>query len=361
MEGPVGARTVFNGIEYDYFSGTGYLGLQNHPEVVRAAQDAIQKYGLSTGTSRGGYGEHPLFDQLEVEIRAFFGVSGCLYFSSGYLGNIILTQGLTNEYERFFIDSSSHFSVFDGARSGGKPLHLFAHLDAGDLRHQIEKYLNPGERPLIYTDGVFPISGETAPIPEYLEIAERHNGRVCLDDAHAAGVLGSNGRGTLEKFGISSPRCIGAATLSKALGGFGGIITGTTEQINELEKNSKVTVAASPPPLAAVAASAAALRIARTQPELREMLRRNVLHCRQGLRELGWEMEESTVPILCLRVRAGMDLVKIRDGLFKQRIAVAHVKTYSSTPEGGALRIAIFATHTEIQIERLLTCIKQLI
>jgi 8-amino-7-oxononanoate synthase len=142
--------------------------------------------------------------------------------------------------------------------------------------------------------------------------------------------------------------------LSKALGGYGGVIADTTALIQELDEHSKVYGAASPPPLAAAGASAEALRIARTHPELRKMLWQKVKFCRQGLRDLGWELEETPVPIVCLRTRTGVDLALLKERLFEKKIAVAHVKNYSSTPQGGAIRIAIFATHSQEQIERLL-------
>jgi 8-amino-7-oxononanoate synthase len=358
VQGPIGARTVIDGSEYDYFSGTSYLGLQNHPEVVRAAMDTIRQFGLSTATSRGGYGENPVFDTLNSEINQYFNSQQNLYFASGFLGNSMLAQGLTRHFERMFIDSSSHFSVWDGVKTADKPFHRFDHLSSYDLKCKISEFLKPGERPVVFTDGVFPISGEISPIPEYVTVVDKYDGLICLDDAHAVGVLGANGRGTLDHYDIRSPSCISAATLSKALGGYGGVIADSAEHIREIDQKSKVYGAASPPPLAAVGASAKALQIARIHPELRLELWKKVKLCRDGLRQLGWELEETNVPIICLRTRPGIDLGQLRGKLFNQKIAVAHVKNYSSTPFGGAIRIAIFATHTLEQIERLINAIK---
>lgn len=354
MHTPVGARVVIAGRERDYFSGTGYLGLQSHPQVLRAAVDAVQRYGLSTATSRGGYGEHPLYDQLENELRAYFGAQSALYYSTGYLGATILAQGLRQRCERIFIDDWSHFSVWDGARAAGKAVVGFRHLDAGHLAEQLRAELRPGERPLVLSDGLFPISGEIAPLPDLLEAVLPYDGWVGLDDAHAVGALGANGRGTPDHFNLPEGRWIASGTLSKALGGYGGIVTGPTELLKELEQNTRVTVAASPPPLPVAAAAAQALHIARTQPEIRGQLWRNVAQARAGLRRLGWALAETTAPILCLGVRPGIDLASIKEGLFERDICIAHVRNYSSTPPGGALRIAIFATHNAEQIEHLL-------
>lgn len=353
MNSPLGPRVTIAGRERDYFSGTGYLGLHNHPAVLQAAVECIQRYGLSTGTSRGGYGEHPVYEQLDKELRAFFGVEKTLYVASGYLGATILCQGLREECDRLFIDERSHFSVLDAARAAGKPFHLFPHLDSGDLRAVLTRELQPGERPLVLSDGVFPISGEIAPLLDLLDVVEPYHGMIALDDAHAAGVLGEHGRGTADFFGVDNEQVLSSATLSKALGGYGGVMTGSAGQIARLERNSRVYVAASPPPLPAAAASARALSIARLQPELRCQLSENVRQARAGLRQLGWELPDTPVPILCLGARPGLDLGRIKDELFTRDICVAHVTTYSSTPPGGALRVAIFANHTREQIDRL--------
>lgn len=353
FQSPLGARVLVAGRERDYFSGTGYLGLQNHPRVLRAAVEALERYGLSTATSRGGYGEHLLYDQLESELRAFFGTTGALYFSTGYLGAAVLAQGLKARIERIFIDDWAHFSVWDGARAAGKPVVGFRHLDPGHLAEQLRAELRPGERPLVLSDGVFPISGEVAPLAELLQVVAPYNGWVGLDDAHAVGAIGPNGRGTPDYWNSPAGQWVASGTLSKALGGYGGILTGTAELLAELERNTRVTVAASPPPLPVAAASACALSIARTQPELRQQLWRNVARARAGLRALGWPLEDSPVPIICLRALPGLDLARLKDGLFERDICIAHVRNYSSTPPGGALRIAIFASHTPEQIDRL--------
>ena len=122
MESIVAARTTFNGREYDYFSGTGYLGLQSHPAVLNAAQEALQRFGLTTATSRGGYGEHPLYDELERQACAYFGAEKMLYFASGYMGISVLTQTLDNPNDHIFIDSSSHFSLWDAAQATNHPI-----------------------------------------------------------------------------------------------------------------------------------------------------------------------------------------------------------------------------------------------
>lgn len=362
FESPLGARVVIAGRERDYFSGTGYLGLHNHPRVIEAAIRTIQRYGMSTATSRGGYGEHAVYDELERQAGAYFDTQAALYYASGYLGGMILLQGLAERYERIFVDEAAHYSLRDAARASGKPLHFFRHRDSSHLAESLRLHLGAGERPLALTDGLFPISGEVAPLDEYLPIVQAYNGLLGVDDAHGVGVLGENGRGSAEWLGVSRDEGVQVcATLSKALGGYGGILIGSRERMGEMERLSRVYVAASPPPLPAAAAAAKALEIARTEPQRRQRLWENVALARSGLRRLGWDLPDSPAPILCLRARPGVDLARLRAGLFERDICVAHVTSYSSTPPGGALRIAIFADHTREQIERLVQTLERLL
>jgi glycine C-acetyltransferase/8-amino-7-oxononanoate synthase len=372
MQSPPGARTLINGRWRDYFSGTGYLGLQGHPGLLAAASEALLRYGLTTATSRGGYGEHPLFTAVESAAARYWGTDGALYFVSGYLGNAILLQGLAGDYDRIFVDESSHFSAWDAARAAGLRVHAFRHRDATHLATVMRRRLRPGERPLLLTDGVFPISGEIAPLPDYFDVLHNYPGaRICLDDAHATGVLGPHGHGTLDHWlgGGTGDGNLGdlrafvvsifsAHTLSKAMGGHGGVIPGDAALIERLNRGP-IPGAGSPSPLPAAAASAWALNYLSDHLERRSRLQENVKSARAALRQAGWALEDSPVPILCLH--AGNwdgdgpvpDLSCLQQQLFERDICVAHVTRYSSTPPGGALRVAVFATHTRDQINRL--------
>lgn len=355
MQSPMGPRVVIAGRERDYFSGTGYLGLHNHPAVIEAAVNAIHNYGLATGTSRGGYGEHDVYNALESAACSFFDAERIILYPSGYMSAAILAQGLSEHWDRAFIDASAHYSLWDGARSTARSLHAFHHCDPQSLADCLKRELRPGERPLVLTDGVFPISGEIAPVAGYRQVLDEYDGGwVVLDDAHATGVLGAHGRGTLEHTGLAgSSRVVAGHTLSKGIGGYGGVIAGSATLIDEIASHSRMPVGSSPPPLPVAAASAQALALA-SSPALRDRLWRNVTRARQGIRSLGWALADTPVPILCLGVRSGIDLTRVKDALFQKDICVAHVSHYSSTPAGGALRIAIFANHTLEQIDRLI-------
>jgi 7-keto-8-aminopelargonate synthetase-like enzyme len=370
IETTVGPRVLIAGRERDYFAGCGYLGLQNHPELIAAAADALQRYGLGTATSRGGYGEHSVYVAVEDAAARYFCAEAARYYVTAYLGNTILLQGLRGEYDRIFVDEASHFSVRDGVQIAGVPSTFFRHLDPVDLGAQLRAQLRPGERPLVISDGLFPISGALAPVPDYLRILAGCTGAIlCLDDAHATGVLGMTGQGTVEywrdgavgAWAVGGVRLYSAHTLSKALGCHGGVIAGDADLIGKLRGNATAFVAHSPSPLPVAAAAAAALELTRGVSALRNQLWRNVARARAGLRALGWPLADTPAPIICLAARPGLDLARIQAELFERDLCVAHVTRYSSTPPGGALRIAIFATHTGEQIDRLSGAIGQLI
>jgi glycine C-acetyltransferase/8-amino-7-oxononanoate synthase len=357
MQSPPGARTVIDGREVDYFCGCGYYGLQGHPQLVEAACEAVRKYGLGSATSRRGYGDNPVLLEVEARAAEFFAAESALYYVSGYLGNSILLQGLRDDYDVVFVDRQSHYSVLDGVSLVGKPVVAFAHRDADDLKTQLAQRLQPPQRPLLISDGVFPISGEVPPIAEYVEVLERYPGfTVCVDDAHATGVIGENGRGSLEYLGLAGPQLHSSGTLSKALGAHGGIIAGNTSLIERLKRGSRMPSASSSPPTPAAAAAAEALEIVRENPRLRERLWGNAIYAKGKLRELGFDVNRTPVPIICLSSKH-VDLGALPGRLLDRGIAVSRyysgAESYSSVPEGGAVRIAVFSTHTKEQIDRL--------
>jgi 8-amino-7-oxononanoate synthase len=358
----MGPRTVFSGRECDYFGGTGYLGLQSHPEVLQTAADNVHRFGLYIATARSGFGAHSIYDALDQEAREYFHAEKVHYYPSGYLGNTILANSTTDRYDHIFVDSSAHFSIWDGVNSIHKPVTTFQHLRPESLEEQLRCELKPGERPLVMSDGIFPVSGEIAPLPDYLALVKPFDGIVYLDDAHSVVVLGKNGLGTPEHFGLQQDaHCRTSGTLSKALGGYGGIIWGEEEWVTMIESQAHIFSGASLPPLPITASATRALQIARAHPELRQHLKDNVLRARAGLRGLGWEVPDSSVPIICLPARDGIDLDVIREKLFEQSIAVPLIRGYSGTPAGGALRVAIFANHTTEQIDRLVAEMHKLV
>ena len=364
MESPPGPRTVINGREVDYFCGCGYFGFQSHPAVLEAACDALRRFGIGSATTRSGYGSTPPIEEVEKRAASLFGTQAALYYVSGYLGNAVLLAGLEDRFEKIFVDEASHFSVMDGIAQSSRPVIPFAHRDPEDLGRQMGNIIRPGMRPLIFTDGVFPVSGEIAPLRDYWEILRDYDeALLCVDDAHAAGVLGERGRGTFEHFGLNGKGLFLTATLSKALGGFGGVIPGTREFIRKLEAKSSVPFAASLPPTPAAAAAAKSLALLEEDPSMRQTLWDMVAYAKTKMAGLGFDVDDSPVPIICLKGTKGCDFARLESELLERGVAVYYVPggSYSSVPREGAIRIAVFANHTRDQIDRLTAELQRLL
>jgi len=359
MESAPGPETVINGRKYLYFAGTGYFALHGHPEVIQAGIDAFRRYGTHSGTTRSGFGNNPVLLEVERKVAEYFGTEDAVYFVSGYFDNLVLAQGLAGEYDVIFIDETSHFSIRDGVAAARKPVFTFRHRDPEDLAVQLKKNLKPGERPLVMSDGVFPTFGVIAPVPGYLKVLEPYGGLVSLDDSHGVGVLGPNGRGTIDHFGLKSDRLYFAGTLSKAFGGHGGFVPASTKLISFIRQNLGVYSGSSPTPTPAAAASAKGIDLVRAHPEWREKLHRNAGLAKSGLRKLGFDVNDSPMPIVTWTLRTADEMKKLQRELMSRGIAVAYLR-YVGAPSGGVLRATIFSAHTEAQIQRLLDELKRL-
>jgi len=356
MTGPAGARTTINNREVDYFCGTGYYNLHANAAIIEAACDATQHYGIGAATSRAGFGETSLMLEVEEKAAQFFAAERAMYFVSGYLGNAILLQGLSPDYEIIFVDEQSHYSVIDGAAIARKPTVTFAHCDPVDLAEKLRVNLKGGQRPLVITDGIFPNSGVIPPLQQYDKLLSSIEGAIlCVDDAHAVGVIGELGRGSLEYCDIEGPRRYSCGTFSKAFGGHGGVIAGGAEFIESIKRNSHITSGASAAPIPAAAASACAIELLNSRPEMRQKLWANVAYAKNAFRQLGFDfIPDTPVPIICLSDKT-LDLESIQKSLFERGIATLYSPfgSYSCVPEGGSIRIAIFSSHSKEQIDRL--------
>lgn len=353
MQSPPGAETVIDGKRYLYFAGTGYLGLQGHPEVINACCEAAKLYGIGSATTRTGFGNNPPLLDVEKRAADFFGAEDSFYYVSGYCGNAIMVQGLKDQFDVIFFDELAHYSVVDGILQGEKRYYTFRHLDQDDLSRQMKKNVRPGERPLLITDGIFAVSGIIPPVHKYLSILDNYTDPIlCLDDAHAIAVLGDNGRGTYEYLELEVRNMFFSGTLSKAVGGHGGIIAGSKSFVNRLREMSHLFDGASPPPAPAAAATAKGLEIVMEQPELRQKLWANVGKLKSGLSKLGFETDNTPVPIICLEQSDSLDLSKIQKELMNKGIIVAFVKSYAGVHD--VIRIAASATHSDEMLERLL-------
>ena len=369
MESPPGAEVTIDGQRYLYFAGTAYLALQGHPAVIAAGCDALQRYGLHPATSRGGFGAHPPLLEVERLASQFFGAEDAFYFTSGYWGNTLTLQSLAGRFDIAFVDEFAHYSVLDAIKLIDRPSVSFAHRDPNDLSAKLQHNLRPRQRPLVISDGMFPISGHIAPVEQYRQALARYDDSIlALDDAHAAGVLGG-GRGTYEHFGIASslanrgteledsaasvPQLYRCATLSKAIGGSGGILAGSRAYVSQA-KMSPYFNAAAIPTAPVAAATATALQLLMNDPAPLALLHENARRLRSGLRRLGLDIDDSPSPIICLLLENAAHMQRIQGELRKRGIIIAYFGSYTAIGSEGGLRIAVSAAHTSAMIEHLL-------
>lgn len=371
MQSPPNAETQIDGRRYLYFCGTSYHGLHGHSQVVEAACQATRRFGLGSATTRAGFGN--TLPTLEVEQRAaeYFDAESAFYFASGYVGNQILVSTLREAADAIFVDAGSHYSVVDASRLGALPVHMFSHADADSLAATLRDHLRPGQVPLVLTDGVFAARGTVAPVSDYCEVLRHYpHAMLCLDDCHGYGVLGERGRGTWEHVGLHGCRvnadpagspagsdlpglfCVG--TLSKAFGGYGGILCGSSAFVERARTRSHYFAGASAPPTPAAAASAMGLNILATHPDMIARLQANARTLRQGLRQLGLRINDSPAPIIALELGNAANMQRLQRALAAEGILIAYMAAYAGLGPEGILRIAVFSSHTEDMLEQLI-------
>jgi glycine C-acetyltransferase/8-amino-7-oxononanoate synthase len=355
LDSAPGPEVEIGGRRFLYFGGTGYLGIQGRPELADAADAAMRRYGLHPATSRLGYGNPPPLLEAEAEAAAFFGTEAAWLLPSGWTGASILLDAHRGRNDRIFVDRDAHFALRDAARLSGRPTVEFDHRDADALRARIDP------RPVVLTDGVFPVSGQLAPLRAYLEVLGGHDRALLLvDDAHGFGVLGEAGRGSVELAGAEADaRVLWTGTASKALGGYGGLLPGSAERIEGLRAASRWFEGSTPPPVPVAAATAAALRIARTEPGLRRRLAARVAALRAGMRGLGLAVEDLPTPIVPLVPGPAAAMRKLAEALREDGVLVPYLPRYAGLGADGALRLAVFATHEPEHIERLCDALRR--
>jgi glycine C-acetyltransferase/8-amino-7-oxononanoate synthase len=351
MESAIGPRMLIDGREVDYFCGTSYFCLHGHPEVIEAACLATRRYGLGPGT----LAHMPVYEELQEELAVWFGVEQVTTMISGYASPMALLQGLKDSFDIVFVDRATHYSARDALDTVNKPVLQFGHCDALSLAEAMARHVAPGQRPAVVTDGVFPSTGALAPLKDYRQVMALYEDSVLVvDDSHGVGTLGSSGRGSLQLAGLESDRNYFAGTLSKAFGASGGIIPGGRKLAEAVDGRAMIMRGASRMTPGSAAAAAAALRVLKTRPHMRESLARNVKHLRDGMRALGFEVAGTPVPIVSLR--GNVDFDRVRDGLNDRDIVVRVVKAsgYSDAPDVPIMRLAVFSEHSPAQLDHLL-------
>jgi 7-keto-8-aminopelargonate synthetase-like enzyme len=356
LDGGIGNYVYSKGRRFSYFGGNNYLGLANHPAVKKAVIQAVRKYGINFSASRRTTGTATIHLELENELSLFKGKEDTVVFASGYQGNSILLEILKGRYSMILADQFAHASI-TAALPREVNMLFYDHCDAGHLDYLITHYRISS--PLIITDGVFALTGEIAPLDKLYPVVKKHNGLLVVDDAHATGVLGKTGKGTPEHFKLPEDENIyQTETMSKALGGYGGFISGSRE-LTELIRERSTTYQAStalPPPV--VAAGIASLKIIHENLYLHILLLEKADRLREEIINLGFETTGDNTPIIPLVMPDPERGKRLSLFLENSGIIVPYIN-YPSNREMYILRIALTACHTDAQIKKLLVNLKK--
>ena len=357
VEARVGASVVVAGRELVDFCANDYLGLTRHPALIRAAQAAAATFGAGSGSAHLVTGHTREHQALEEELSAFTGRQRALLFSTGYMANLGVVGSFCARHEQVLEDRLNHASLIDAARLSGAELERYAHLDAAAA----ERLLAAGRATLLATDGVFSMDGDVAPLAALAAATAAHDSWLLVDDAHGLGVLGPEGAGSVQEAGLGErevPLLMG--TLGKALGSFGAFVAGEHEVIEHLLQTARTFIytTALPPP--AVAASRAALRVLREEPQLRARLHAHIARFTTGAAQLGLQLGPSRTAIQPLRVGGSAAALALSAALEAAGFWVAAIRP-PTVPEGSArLRITLSAAHRESQIDALLETLGRL-
>jgi 8-amino-7-oxononanoate synthase len=335
------------------FCSNDYLGLANHPAVVRALQEGAQRWGVGSGAAHLVNGHSAAHHALEEELAAFVGYPRALLFSTGYMANLGVVGALLGHGDRLYEDRYNHASLLDAARYSGARLLRYAHSDSENLRQRLEDR-DSGER-LIATDGVFSMDGDIAPLPELASSARQAQAWLLVDDAHGLGVLGAHGRGSLEYHGLSHtdvPLLMG--TLGKGFGTFGAFVAGSADLIETLIQQARTYIYTTATPPALAEATRASLRLVQQENWRREKLQALIARFRAGAAQLGLHVMASATPIQPLLIGATDAAVALSERLRARGILVPSMRP-PTVPEGAArLRITFSAAHDEAHVDRLL-------
>ena len=297
LEGPTGGRARFDGREVVNLASNNYLGLANHPRMNEAAARAARELGAGTGAVRTIAGSMTMHRQLEERFASFKQAEDALMFQSGFTSNAGTVAAILTKDDVIVSDQLNHASIIDGARLSRAEIKVFPHKDASAADALLQETKRDGRRQLLITDGVFSMDGDIAPLPDLVEVAERHGAIMMIDDAHASGVLGAGGAGTVDHFGLHGRVDIQVGTLSKAIGVLGGFIAGPHHLIDWLQNRGRPYLFSTSAPPAVVAACIEALDIIRDEPERLERLWSNTRLFKAGLHDLGFDTGASETPI----------------------------------------------------------------
>ena len=342
---------------YLMMASNNYLGLTHHPHVKERALQAIQQYGTGSGGARLTSGSFPLFQELETRLAHWKDCEKALTFTAGFMANLGTISALVHKGDIIFSDELNHASLIDGCRLSGAKVQVYPHKDVAGLESLLSQSKHYGMR-FIITDGVFSMDGDIAPLPELLELAERYDALLIVDDAHATGVIGE-GRGTAHHFHCENPRIITTGTMSKALGSIGGYVCGSQTIIDYIINHSRPFIFATALSPADIGTSIGALEVLVEEPSVYQKLRSNTEYMHNALQSLGIPSSDDT-PIFPIIIGSNEDTLEASRLCEREGIILSGIRPPTVPVNTGRLRLTVTAAHTEEELDKVIQVLQRL-
>ena len=360
LESRQDVEVIMEGKRRIMLGSNNYLGLTTNPRVIAAGVAALEKYGSGCSGSRFLNGTLELHVQLEEELAEFVHKESVMTLSTGFQSNLGIISAIVGRNDYMICDKENHASIYDGCKlSYGKMLR-YRHSDMEDLEAQLMRVPeNAGK--LIITDGVFSMSGDIAKLPEIVDLAHKYGARVMVDDAHGLGVLGENGRGTADYFGLTDQVDLIMGTFSKSLASIGGYVAGDYRVIDWVRHCSRPFIFCASIPPASCATAIEALHIMKEQPELPKRLMALAQHMREGLRARGIAIRDSITPIIPIYTYSPENTLRKAKELYDNGVYVNPVLPPATPADECLLRTSYMATHTEALLDEALDIIEKAI
>jgi glycine C-acetyltransferase len=350
LEGEQAPTSVFDGATVVNLSSNNYLGLTTHPKLKAKAIEAVERFGVGSGAVRSICGTMAMHVELERRLAAFKHTEAVVVFQSGFASNAGTVAAILSKDDAIVSDQLNHASIIDGARLSRATIKVYPHGDA-DAARQVLRDLPAGQRKLLITDGVFSMDGDLGPLPALVDAAEAYGAIMMVDDAHASGVFGRNGRGTVDHFDLHGRVDVQVGTLSKAIGSLGGYVAGSRALVEFLHQRARPFLFSTSHPPAVTAACLAALDLLEEEPALIERLWDNTRFFKKGLAEQGFDTGISESPITPVIVGDGARAMEFSDRLFAGGVFAQGIAFPTVARDKARVRTIVTATHTPEELQ----------
>ena len=354
LESESAHQSRFDGKQVINLASNNYLGLTTHPKLCEAAIEAVRKYGAGSGAVRTISGTMTLHMQLEERIAAFKNVEACVVFQSGFAANAGTVSAILGPEDHIVSDELNHASIIDGCRLSRAKIHVFPHKDFAAAEKLLAELDGVSGRKLLISDGVFSMDGDIGPLPGLVEAAERHGAIMMVDDAHSSGVLGREGRGTIDHFGLHGRVHVQVGTLSKAIGVLGGYVCGSRDLIEFLYHRARPFLFSTSHPPAVAAACLAAFDVLEQEPERMSNLWDNTRYFKKGLAAAGFNTGISETPITPVMVGEAKLAHEFSRALFDEGVLATGIGFPTVAKGKARVRTIVTATHTREELDRAL-------